>query len=153
MAKNIIGGVLEELETTAGNVVKQAGQAVKGIGSDAVGQVTGQVKGDNKNNNSPSDWEQIVGKPMDSTKYQQIKKSKEDEEQKNLAAIRRNLQQALEPLPEKQEPPKYIKAKIEKQEKMQELQEKQKGKPPPLQVKSAQGMAGAETRGGWGVGG
>lgn len=153
MKTSIAGGVLEELETTAGSLVKQSGQAVKGIGSDAVGQITGQSKTDHT---GTSQWEQIVGKPMDPKQYQKMEQSDEAKKQKNLAAIRRNLQQALEsPTSSKQdpEPPKYIKAKIEKQQKMQKEFEEQKKKPPPLNVRSAQGMASAETRGGWGVGG
>jgi len=151
MVKQIIGNVLEELENTAGSTVKQAGQVVKGVVSDAVGQVSGQSKGGNDNS---SDWEQIAGKPMDPAKYNKLQQSDEAKKKKNLEAIRKNLIQALESPPEQeQETPKYIKAKVEKQQQEQKELEEQKKKPPPLAQRVAKGMGGAETRGGWGVGG
>ena len=153
MVKQIIGGVFEELEKTAGNVVKQAGQAAKGIANDATSQVSGIPKSGDQNKGS-SQWEQIVGKPMDPTKFQKMQDDKQVHEEKTKAAIRRNLQALMEPPPKKQqEPPKYIKVQVEKQQKMQEKMEEEKKKPPPLALRKAQGMASAETKGGWGVGG
>lgn len=152
--KKIIGGLLEELETTAGSVVKQAGQAATGVVSDAGKQIAGKAdQGQQMSKQSLSPWEQIVGKPMDPKKQQKLMMTDEQKKQQSLNEVRKNLQELLQPPPEKQETPKYIKAKVEKQQEMQELQKKQKGKPPPLSVRSAIGQSGMETHGGWGVGG
>jgi len=83
MVKQIIGGILEELETTAGQIVKQAGQTTKGIASDAAKQVTGQPSsGDNSNSQQ---WEQIVGKPIDPTQMQKMEQEAKIKEERNKA--------------------------------------------------------------------
>lgn len=145
---------MEELEATAGTVMKQTGQAVTGVVSDAGKQIAGNVdQGQQMPKQILSPWEQIVGKPMDPKKQQKLAMTEEQKKQQSLNEVRKNLQELLQPPPQQQETPKYIKAKVEKQQEMQELQKKQKGKPTPLSVRSAIGSSGAETKGGWGVGG